>query len=312
MRPQKLADFNGQSKVVRQMDVIIRSANARAMPCDHILFHGQPGLGKTTLAQIVAKEMETECMVTAGQAFSRSGDLAAILSALNEKDVLFIDEIHQLNLKCQELLYTAMEDGVIDILIGKGITAKSIRIDINPFTLIGATTMPDKLSRPLTDRFIHNFKLIAYSDKQVNHLIRSSLDNFNLCLTDDAIDLLVGVAKGTPRIVLNLLKKIRDHFLLSDKSTFSRQEIQDIFQQLGIDKFGLNATERALLKTLYDSDHPLGLNLLAASLNENPASLESYYEPYLISLGFISRSHKGRHLTGKGVDYVRTNINVYE
>ena len=242
MRPQTLKDFFGQPKLINQLDVIVRSANSREQHLDHILFHGQPGLGKTTLAQIIANEMSTNCMVTAGQTFSRSGDLASILSSLQQGDILFIDEIHQLTLKCQELLYTAMEDNVIDILIGKGVTAKSIRLDIMPFTLIGATTKPDKLSRPLTDRFIHNFKLELYPDSEIKRLLLSQIDLLDVNLSDEALNLLVNVSKGTPRIALNLLKRLRDHFLLAKKNNFNDVDLRSILEELGIDKFGLNTT----------------------------------------------------------------------
>ena len=312
MRPTTLDNFFGQPKVVTQLDVIIRSAKSREQHLDHLLFHGQPGLGKTTLAQIIANEMNTDCIITSGQTFSRSGDLASILSSLKSHDILFIDEIHQLNLKCQELLYTAMEDNVIDILIGKGVTAKSIRLDIMPFTLIGATTKPDKLSRPLTDRFIHNFKLETYPDSEIKRLLMAKLEDLDVTLTDDALNSLVKVSKGTPRITLNLLKRLRDHFLLLPQNDFSDHDVKTILLKLGIDDFGLNSTERQLLLKLYDSNAPIGLNSLAAILNENPASIESYYEPYLLNLGLILRSHKGRLLTPKGVNYVRSNILNYE
>lgn len=309
MRPKSFDAFHGQKETVKQLKIIIESSKKRSAPIDHMLFHGQPGLGKTTLAQIVANETSVNIVITSGQAFSRSGDLASVLASLSENDILFIDEVHQLSLKCQELLYTAMEDNVIDILIGKGVTAKTIRIDIQPFTLICATTMPNKISKPMLDRFIHNFKLSNYSESELKTVLETKSNEFEINLNTDAANLLINVSKGTPRILINLLKKIRDHFLVSQKSEFNIDDVLYILNLNGIDKNGLTKIERLILSTINDNGNsPIGLKMLAATINESPNNLENFYEPHLINLGFLTRSHKGRLLTPKGVDYVRNNV----
>lgn len=309
MRPKNFDSFHGQKKTVKQLKIIIESSQKRLAPIDHMLFHGQPGLGKTTLAQIVANEVGVNIVITSGQAFSRSGDLASVLASLQENDILFIDEVHQLSLKCQELLYTAMEDNVIDILIGKGVTAKTIRIDVLPFTLICATTMPNKISKPMLDRFIHNFKLSNYTDTELKTVLLVKCREFEINLHDTAAQLLIDVSKGTPRILINLLKKIRDHFLVSEKNIFLKDDVLYILKLNGIDEKGLTKIERLILTTINDNGNvPIGLKMLAATLNESPNNLENFYEPHLINLGFLTRSHKGRLLTPKGVNYVRNNV----
>lgn len=306
LRPQYLGDFIGQSKVKDNLKVFIEAAKMRKEPLDHVLFYGPPGLGKTTLAGIIANELGVEIKVTSGPAIGRAGDLAAILTNLNDNDVLFIDEIHRLNRAVEEVLYSAMEDYALDIIIGKGPSARSIRLDIAKFTLIGATTRAGSLSAPLRDRFGVICKFDMYEPAELAEIVRRSAGIMGIGIDDDALMEIARCSRGTPRVANRLLKRIRDFSQVKGDGHIDASITELAMQALGIDALGLERLDREMLRTIITRFHggPVGIDTIAASLGEERVTLEDAHEPYLIQSGLLFRTQKGRMATQLAYDHL--------
>ncbi|MGI6191691.1 Holliday junction branch migration DNA helicase RuvB [Eubacterium sp. F2] len=306
LRPQYLGDFIGQSKVKDNLKVFIEAAKMRGEPLDHVLFYGPPGLGKTTLAGIIANELGVEIKVTSGPAIGRAGDLAAILTNLNDNDVLFIDEIHRLNRAVEEVLYSAMEDYALDIIIGKGPSARSIRLDIARFTLIGATTRAGSLSAPLRDRFGVICKFDMYEPEELAEIVRRSAGIMGIGIDDDALMEIARCSRGTPRVANRLLKRIRDFSQVKGDGHIDASITQLAMKALGIDELGLERLDREMLRTIITRFHggPVGIDTIAASLGEERVTLEDAHEPYLIQSGLLFRTQKGRMATQLAYDHL--------
>ena len=299
LRPQKLIDYIGQSKVKENLKIYIEAAKQRHDALDHVLFYGPPGLGKTTLSNIIANEMHSNIRITSGPAIEKPGDLAAILTNLSENDVLFIDEIHRLNKNVEEILYPALEDFNLDIMIGKGPTARSIRLDLPKFTLIGATTRAGSLSTPLRDRFGIVSRLELYSEQDLETIINRSSDILQIEIAPDASKELAKRSRGTPRIANRLLKRVRDYALVLSDGNITLEIARLALNKLEIDDLGLDHTDKKILETLIVkyAGKPVGLETLAATINEETETLEDVYEPYLMQIGFLARTPRGRMAT---------------
>ena len=296
LRPQTLNEYIGQTKVKESMKIYIEAAKKRKEPLDHCLFYGPPGLGKTTISGIIANEMHSKIRITSGPAIEKPGDLAGILTSLEEYDVLFIDEIHRLSKVVEEILYPALEDFVLDITIGKGPEAKSIRLDLPKFTLIGATTKAGSLTTPLRDRFGIVQKLELYSVTDLSTIIKRSSKILGVEIDDDASIEIARRARGTPRIANRLLKRVRDFSLVLSDGKIDLKIAKYALNQLEIDELGLEETDRKMLSMMIVqySGRPVGIEALAASLGEEIDTIEDVYEPYLLQIGFIARTPKGR------------------
>lgn len=299
LRPVRLSDYLGQEKIKTSLGISIKAAKLRNEPLDHILLYGPPGLGKTTLAQILANEMGVNIKISSGPAIEKPGDIAAILNGLKPGDVLFIDEIHRLNRVVEEVLYSAMEDFCIDIMIGKGPAAKSVRMKLPKFTLIGATTRVGMLTAPLRDRFGEIHKLEYYSVEELSHIVMKSAERLDTSLDLDSACELARRSRGTPRIANRLLKRVRDYAIVANNGIITKAITDESLDMLDIDKFGLDATDRKYLETIIErfNGGPVGVETLAASLSEETDTIEDVYEPYLLQLGFIQRTPKGRIAT---------------
>ena len=295
-RPKTLNEYIGQSKVKENMKVYIEAAKKRGEPLDHVLLYGPPGLGKTTLANIISNEMHSNIKITSGPAIEKPGDLAALLTNLSEFDVLFIDEIHRLNRNVEEILYPALEDFTLDIIIGKGPTAKSIRLDLPKFTLIGATTRAGSLTTPLRDRFGIVERLEMYNTEDLATIIKRSASILNIDIDDEASVEIAKRSRGTPRIANRLLKRVRDYASVLGNGRISLQIAQIALNKLDIDDIGLDAIDKRLLETLIlkYQGRPVGIDALATTLGEETSTIEDVYEPYLIQIGFIARTTRGR------------------
>ena len=296
LRPKTLNEYIGQSKVKENMKVYIEAAKKRGEPLDHVLLYGPPGLGKTTLANIISNEMHSNIKITSGPAIEKPGDLAALLTNLSEFDVLFIDEIHRLNRNVEEILYPALEDFTLDIIIGKGPTAKSIRLDLPKFTLIGATTRAGSLTTPLRDRFGIVERLEMYNTEDLATIIKRSASILNIDIDDEASVEIAKRSRGTPRIAHRLLKRVRDYASVLGNGRISLQIAQIALNKLDIDDIGLDAIDKRLLETLIlkYQGRPVGIDALATTLGEETSTIEDVYEPYLIQIGFIARTTRGR------------------
>lgn len=299
LRPHRLADFVGQEQIKQNLNISIQAAQKRAEPLEHVLLYGNPGLGKTTLAHIIAREMNAAIKVTSGPALEKIGDLAAILSNLQEGEALFIDEIHRLNKTIEEVLYPALEDYSLDIILGKGPAARTIRMPLNRFTLIGATTKMSLLSGPLRDRFGHTFHLNFYEPDDIEKILRRNAAILGVELDTDSAALVASRARRTPRIANRLLKRIRDVAQVAGTDAINRDITHRAFGMLGIDEHGLDEIDRRLLSTLIEkfSGGPVGLNTLAAAISEEMDTIETIYEPFLLQMGFLERTPRGRKAT---------------
>lgn len=299
LRPQTLNDYIGQDKVKENLAVYIEAAKRRHEPLDHVLLYGPPGLGKTTLSAIIAHEIGVNLRITTGPAIEKPGDLVSLLTSLSENDVLFIDEIHRLSRAVEEILYPALEDRVIDIIIGKGPSARSIRMDLKPFTLIGATTRAGQLSSPLRDRFGVIQRLELYSKEQLTDIIRRSSMILGIPCTADGAGEIAGRARGTPRIANRLLKRVRDFADVMGNGEITQEIAKIALSRLEIDKLGLDNLDRRLLMMIIRGygGGPVGLETLAAALGEESVTLEDVCEPFLMQLGFLSRTPRGRCVT---------------
>ena len=299
LRPQTLNDYIGQDKVKENLAVYIEAAKRRHEPLDHVLLYGPPGLGKTTLSAIIAHEMGVNLRITTGPAIEKPGDLVSLLTSLSENDVLCIDEIHRLTRAVEEVLYPALEDRVIDIIIGKGPSARSIRMDLKPFTLIGATTRAGQLSSPLRDRFGVIQRLELYSKEQLTDIIRRSSMILGIPCTADGAGEIAGRARGTPRIANRLLKRVRDFADVMGNGEITQEIAKIALSRLEIDKLGLDNIDRRLLMMIIRGygGGPVGLETLAAALGEESVTLEDVCEPFLMQLGFLSRTPRGRCVT---------------
>ena len=306
LRPKTLDDYIGQEKVKENLKIYIEAAKIRGENLDHVLLYGPPGLGKTTLSNIIAAEMGVNIRVTSGPAIEKQGDLAALLTNLAEGDVLFIDEIHRLSRSVEEILYPAMEDNALDIIIGKGPAARSIRIDLPRFTLIGATTRAGQLTTPLRDRFGVMLKLELYTPEELTTIVIRSAGILGFDITDDGAYEIASRSRGTPRIANRLLKRVRDFAQVSGKDKIDSQIANMALQRLEIDGLGLDNTDRKMLETIikfYDGG-PVGLETLAATVGEEAVTLEDVYEPYLLQIGFLSRTPRGRCVTRLGYEHL--------
>ncbi len=296
LRPQKLSEYIGQTKVKENMKVYIEAAKKRGEPLDHVLLYGPPGLGKTTLANIISNEMESNIKITSGPAIEKAGDLAALLTNLSQFDVLFIDEIHRLNKNVEEILYPALEDYTLDIIIGKGPTAKSIRLDLPKFTLIGATTKAGSLTTPLRDRFGIVERLELYDTEDLTTIVNRSANILNIDIDETAAVEIAKRSRGTPRIANRLLKRVRDYASVLGDGKITLEIARISLNKLDIDEIGLDAIDKRLLDTLINKyqGRPVGVDALATTLGEEVSTIEDVYEPYLIQIGFVARTTRGR------------------
>ena len=316
LRPQKLEDYIGQKKATDNLKIFIEAAKLRNEPLDHVLFYGPPGLGKTTLAGIISNEMGVDIRITSGPAIERAGDLAAILTNLNENDVLFIDEIHRLNRSVEEVLYSAMEDFALDIIIGKGPSARSIRLDIAKFTLIGATTRAGSLSAPLRDRFGVSCKFEMYTTEELKKIIGRSADLLGVTADEQSMEEMAKRSRGTPRVANRMLKRVRDLSQVKGNGVIDIDITQKALDALGVDHMGLESLDREILRTIIErfKGGPVGIDTIAASIGEERVTIEDVYEPYLIQAGFLHRTQKGRVVSAQaykhlGIPYDEKEVN---
>ncbi|WP_407400775.1 Holliday junction branch migration DNA helicase RuvB [Anaerovibrio sp.] len=306
LRPRHLREYIGQDKAKDNLDIFIKAALNRQEALDHVLLYGPPGLGKTTLAGIIANEMGVNFRITSGPAINHSGDLAALLTNLNERDVLFIDEIHRLSRNVEEVLYSAMEDFALDIVIGKGPSARSIRLDIAPFTLIGATTRAGALAAPLRDRFGVISRLEYYKPEDLVLIIKRAAEILDIGIEDKGALEIARRSRGTPRIANRLLKRVRDFAQVTGDGVITDQIADEALMRLEVDKMGLDHTDRRMLDSMIKKfgGGPVGIDTLAAAISEENDTIEDVYEPYLLQLGFINRTPRGRTVTRAGYEHM--------
>lgn len=312
LRPTTFTDYVGQDRIKKVLQVAIDAAKKRGEPLDHILLYGPPGLGKTTLANIIAREMGAQIRVTSGPAIDRAADLASILTNLQDGDVLFIDEIHRLNRSVEEVLYSAMEDYAIDIMLGKGPSARSLRLDVPKFTLIGATTRTGALAAPLRDRFGMLHRLEYYNPDEISQIVQRSATLLDTNIKPDAAGSLAARSRLTPRIANRLLKRVRDYADVNGDGIIDTQITNQALGLLEVDEYGLDPGDRMLLNAIIDNHNggPVGLNTLAAVLGDEVSTVEDFYEPYLLQIGFLERTPRGRKTTAKAHKHLRKDVNT--
>lgn len=310
LRPKKLTDFAGQEQVVENLEIFVKAANKRGEPLDHVLLHGPPGLGKTTLANIIANELGVGFKVTSGPVLDKPGDLAGLLTNLEHGDVLFIDEIHRLSPVIEEYLYSAMEDYVIDILIDSGPNARSVQIALNPFTLIGATTRSGLLTSPLRARFGINSRLQYYDAKTLTLIVERSSDLLGIPISEDAAFQIASRSRGTPRIANALLRRVRDFAQIKGNGKIDVVITNIALEALNVDKYGLDEMDNRILKAIIDKFNggPVGLTTIATAIGENAGTLEEVYEPFLIQEGFLMRTQRGRKATEKAYKHLGMDL----
>ena len=306
LRPKTLDEYIGQEKAKTNLSVFINAAKMRGESLDHVLLHGPPGLGKTTLAGIIANEMGVNMRITSGPAIEKPGDLVAMLTNLNEGDILFVDEIHRLNRAYEEILYPAMEDYAIDIILGKGPSANSIHLDLPHFTLIGATTRSGQLTAPLRDRFGVSLRLELYSPEELRRIVVRSAGILNVPIEPDGAYEIASRSRGTPRIANRLLRRVRDYAQVMADGVITSKVADAALSKLEVDKLGLDALDRRMLHSIIEfyNGGPVGLETLAATINEESVTLEDVYEPYLLQNGFLTRTPRGRCVTRKAYEHL--------
>ena len=306
LRPKTLREYIGQEKAKGNLEVFIQAAKMRGEPLDHVLLHGPPGLGKTTLSGIIANEMGVNIRITSGPAIEKPGDLAALLTNLAENDILFVDEIHRLNRSVEEILYPAMEDFAIDIIIGKGPSANSIRLDLPRFTLIGATTRAGQLSAPLRDRFGVTLRLELYTPEELAQIVTRSAGLLDVPIESDGAMEIACRSRGTPRIANRMLRRVRDFAQVKAGGVITRPVADQALTALEVDHLGLDAVDRRMLASIIEhyGGGPVGLETLAATIGEESVTLEDVYEPYLMQLGFLTRTPRGRCVTRKAYEHL--------
>ncbi|MBE6913776.1 MAG: Holliday junction branch migration DNA helicase RuvB [Ruminococcaceae bacterium] len=306
LRPRFLNEYTGQEKAKDNLRVFIEAAKQRGEPLDHVLLSGPPGLGKTTLASIIANEMGVNMRITSGPTIEKAGDLAALLTNLQENDILFVDEIHRLNRQVEEILYPAMEDYAIDIIIGKGPSANSIRLDLPKFTLIGATTRSGQLTAPLRDRFGVSLRLELYTPDELRRIVERSASILNMRIEPDGAEEIAKRSRGTPRIANRMLRRVRDFAQVRADGVITKAVADEALTRLEVDHMGLDALDRRMLGSIieYYNGGPVGLETLAATINEEAITLEDVYEPYLLQQGFLTRTPRGRCVTQRAYEHL--------
>ena len=310
LRPKTLAEYIGQEKAKENLSIFIQAARKRQESLDHVLLHGPPGLGKTTLAGIIAQEMGVNIRITSGPAIEKPGDLAALLTNLNENDILFVDEIHRLNRSVEEILYPAMEDYALDIIVGKGPSANSIRLDLPHFTLIGATTRAGQLSAPLRDRFGVTLRLELYTPEELSKIVTRSAGILNCDIVPEGAYEIARRSRGTPRIANRMLRRVRDFADVKADGVITKQVADEALCALEIDYLGLDPVDRRMMAAIIENYNggPVGLETLAATIGEESVTLEDVYEPYLMQLGFLTRTPRGRCVTQKAYQHLHKPV----
>lgn len=306
LRPSNFDEYIGQRRVVENIEVMVKSALKRKAAMDHVLLSGPPGLGKTSLAMIIASNLNSQLHVISGPAIERKGDLAAILTNLQPRDVLFIDEIHRMHISVEEILYSAMEDFKLDILIGQGASARTMQIDLVPFTLVGATTRSGLLSNPLRDRFMANLHFDFYDAQDLQKIVCNNASKLKLSLNEEAKLEIAKRSRGTPRIANRVLRRVRDYALVNDSVHVTKDEVDQALGLLDIDELGLDTMDRKILEVIqsYYNGGPVGIDALSATLGEDRGTIEEVYEPFLLKEGLLLRSPRGRMLSEKAVNHI--------
>ena len=307
LRPSHFSDYVGQDKLKNKLGILIESAKNRGDSIDHILLYGPPGLGKTTIAKVIANDLGTNLKTTSGPILDRVGDMAAILMSLKDNDILFIDEIHRLNRSIEELLYSAMEDRKVDLIIGKGPTAKSVEIKLAKFTLIGATTNSSLLTAPLRDRFGFTHRVEFYNNNELLNIVNRNASLLGLTFEKEAAILVAKISRGTPRIANRFLKRIRDYVDVNNLDIVRQKDVESVLKMMDVDDLGLEAMDREILNILIDkySGGPVGIEAIASVLGENRKTIESVHEPYLVKIGLIERTKNGRLVTAFGYKHMK-------